>query len=477
MDELTNFSAARLAELMREREVSPVEVVEAHLRRIERVNPGLNAIVTLAPDALERAREMEAALMRGGTIGVLGGVPLTVKDTIETARLRTTCGTRVRVDFVPSGDAVAVARLRAAGAIILGKTNTSELALEYTADNPVFGRTNNPLDEKLTPGGSSGGCAAAVAAHMTAASLGSDLAGSIRIPAHFCGVAGLKPTAGRIPGAGHYPPMVGAFPLAASLGPLARSVDDLALMFEVLAGLKSESRRNVDGETGERLKLRGQRVAWYADDGVAAISVETWRALENAARSLRNEGLDVFEARPPHVERGAEVWTKLFSYPTQQLIRTTYEGREKEAGAVARLLLERGARTPKPTVDEYFKVWAERDGLRAELLEWMEDVPLVVAPVGAVAAYPHDTRKVSVGELEMNVFRAFSYAQTFNAFDLPAVCVPAGRTREGLPIGVQIVGRPFEERTVLAAARIIEEAFDTGEPMPEILSNDDVNPL
>src|ERR1044072_218194 len=210
--ELRRLSAVELSHLIRARAVSPVEAVGAYLRRIESVNPTLNAVVTLAPDALELGREAEAAVVRGETVGALHGVPLTVKDTIDVRGLRTTYGSRVRAHNVAEDDAPAVARLRAAGAIILGKTNCPEFALDYTSENPVFGRTNNPHDLGRTPGGSSGGCAAAVAACMTAGSLGSDLAGSIRIPAHFCGVVGLKPTAGRGAGGGPLPARTGAPP-------------------------------------------------------------------------------------------------------------------------------------------------------------------------------------------------------------------------------------------------------------------------
>ncbi|HEU5132757.1 MAG TPA: amidase, partial [Pyrinomonadaceae bacterium] len=198
--DLIKETLGTIATMIRQREVSPVEVVEAHLEQIERLNPELNAIVTLAPDAIERAREAEAALMRGDNVGALHGVPLTIKDTIETAGLRTTSGSKMRSDYVPRVDAPAVARLKTAGAIILGKSNAAEMAMDYTADNPVFGRTNHPLNHDLTPGGSSGGEAVAIATCMSPGGLGSDLAGSVRIPAHFCGVCGLKPTTGRVPG-------------------------------------------------------------------------------------------------------------------------------------------------------------------------------------------------------------------------------------------------------------------------------------
>src|SRR6202171_3724105 len=202
MDEIVSLSANRLAELIRRRALSPVEVAKAYLSRIENLNPSLNAIVTLAPDVIEQAQAAEARLMSAGSVGPLHGVPLTIKDTIETAGLRTTSGSAVRAAHVPQTDAPAVARLKAAGAIILGKTNTAEMAMDYTADNPVFGRAINPYNPLLTTGGSSGGEAAAIAGCLSPGGIGSDLAGSIRIPAHFCGIAGLKPGTGRVPGAG-----------------------------------------------------------------------------------------------------------------------------------------------------------------------------------------------------------------------------------------------------------------------------------
>ena len=313
------MSAAELAGSIRAREVSPVEAAEAYLRRIENVNPRLNAVVTLAPDALERAREVEAALMRGDEAGALAGVPVTVKDTIDVRGLRSTGGSRLRAERVPEEDALAVARLKSAGAVVIGKTNCPEFALDYTSENAVFGRTNNPHDLGRTPGGSSGGCAAAVAARMTAASLGSDLAGSVRIPAHFCGVAGLKPTSRRIPGDGHVPPMSGLHSLGASLGPLARGVEDLRLLFGVLAAdarasrdveVKA-SRRGAEvasgrgtraaggGAAAERLK--GVRVAWYAEACGVPVSSETRAALGGAVRALEGAGLDVVEELPPGV--------------------------------------------------------------------------------------------------------------------------------------------------------------------------------
>lgn len=452
--ELTELSAFALVSLVWRREVSPVEIVEAYLRRIEQVNPRLNAVVTVAPDALEQARKVEEKIAQRRPCGPLAGVPVTVKDTIETAGLRTTYGSRVFAGHVPAEDAPAVARLRMMGAVVVGKTNCSELALDYTADNPVHGRTNHPLDPTLTPGGSSGGCAAAVAAGLSAASLGSDLVGSLRVPAHFCGVASLRPTAGRVDGRGHLPPVSGRFALAATLGPVARRVEDLELLFEVLTSRPGDTVVMGFDRRPELLEaMRGRRVAWYADDGVTPVTEETRAAVESAVGALREAGLVCVEARPPHVGRATELWLGLFSGATREFLRETYAGREEAAGPVARLLLERGA----PGEDDYARAFAERERARAELLEWMGETPLVVCPVGAVAAYAHDTRKVSPdGRTWLGTFQSFSYAHAFSVFDLPAACVPAGRTGAGLHIGVQIAGPPGAEREVLAAARIVE---------------------
>jgi Asp-tRNA(Asn)/Glu-tRNA(Gln) amidotransferase A subunit family amidase len=452
MDELVKQTLGAIARLIRDRKVSPVEVAEAHLERVSRLNPALNAIVTLAPDVLERAREAEAALMRGDILGALHGVPVTIKDTIETAGLRSTSGSVVRQDYVPQTDAPAVARLKAAGAIVLGKTNAAEMAMDYTADNPVFGRTNHPLNPELTPGGSSGGEAVAIATCMSPGGLGSDLAGSVRIPAHFCGICGLKPTNGRVPGELQFPPSIGPYSLGAVIGPMARTAGDLRIL---LASLSPDpfGRQSQD--------IRDSRVAWYTDDGVAPVTEETARAVSTAAQALRDAGLIVEEQRPPHVERGNELWLKMFSRASVVQLRKVYKGREREGGSFVSWRLGTADQPPPPTIDEYIANWMERDRLREELLQWMETTPLIVAPVGATPAYPHDTLKVTVQDTTMGTFRAFSYAQTFNVFDLPVVTLPAGKSNEGLPIGVQVVGLPFAEERVLEAAALIEDALQS----------------
>ncbi|MEO8436366.1 MAG: amidase [Pyrinomonadaceae bacterium] len=454
MDELTSQSATKLAEMICTRAISPVEVVSAHLQRIERMNPSLNAIVTLAPDALERAREAETIIMRGGQVGPLHGVPLTIKDTIETQGLRTTSGSRILKDFIPTKDATVVARLKTAGAIILGKTNTPEMAIPYETDNPVFGRTNNPHDVLRTPGGSSGGEAAAIAAGLSPAGIGSDLSGSIRVPAHFCGIAGLKPSSGRVPMDGHIP--IAALPLSigACIGPMARRVEDLSLLFQVIADPKAPSDHKPFVVSSD-YNLRGLRAAWYVNDGVAPVTDETSRAVKAVAAALSDAGAETFEAAPPSISEGPQLWIELFSTASMDQLREFYRGHEDEAGQTVQSLLAVPAESNAGIRDLRAAIH-KRDRLRGSLLEWMAQTPIIIAPVGAAPAFPHGTRRIDLNGAKLSPFRAFSYCQAYNVFDLPSVCVPAGHSPEGLPIGVQIVGRPDEDEFVLAVAAICQ---------------------
>src|SRR5712691_11152753 len=409
--ELTTKSATELAALIRSRAVSPVEVVEAHLNRIERINPSLNAIVTVAADAREQARAAEAALTRG-EIGPLLGLPLTVKDTIDTRGLRTTSGSRLLANNIPERDATVVARLKAAGAITLGKTNTAEMAAYYETDNPVFGRTNNPHNPLMTPGGSSGGEAAAIAACLSPAGIGSDLAGSIRLPAHFCGIAGLKPTMGRVPADGHIPAVIGPLSLGATIGPMARSVADLALLFGVIADA-APSEMNHEQATA----LKGLRAAWYVSDGVAPVNEETARAVERAATVLGDAGLEVDQDEPPGVSQGFGLWLELFSHSVSRQLSEFYQGREDEAGPQVAAMLakvseeDQGFGAKVAAAERLAAAVVERERLSEELLRWMKTTPLIVAPVGATCAWPHGTERVTVRGKSISVFRAFSYSQ------------------------------------------------------------------
>lgn len=427
--------------------------MEAHLRRIESINPSLNAIVTIAADVIEQARAAERALGSGAEIGQLHGLPITIKDTIETAGLRTTSGSKLRADYVPQQDATVVARLKAAGAIVLGKTNTPEMAIPYESDNPVFGRTNNPHDLNRTCGGSSGGEAAAIAAHLSPAGIGSDLSGSIRVPAHFCGIAGLKPTTGVVPMDGHVPETSGTLSLGACVGPMARTVEDLQLLF---ASMKS-------GPLQPAADVSGLQACFYTDDSVTAVSAETKRAVTLAADALRKAGLEVRAERPPGIAEGPRLWIELFSKQSAEQLSEFYGGREDKAGPLVERILNKLDRNNSfegriAAAEKLAKAVVERERLREDLLTWMKTTPLILAPVGACPAFEHGAHHVDVNGQSVSVFRAFSYSQTFNVYGLPAVSVPVTESAAGLPIGVQIIGRPNQEEVVLAAAKIVSAA-------------------
>jgi Asp-tRNA(Asn)/Glu-tRNA(Gln) amidotransferase A subunit family amidase len=460
---LTSRSLVEIAALLRAGQVSPVAVVEAYLERIARLNPELNAIVTIAPDVLDQAKRAEAGLAQRDAWGPLHGVPLTIKDTIDTAGIRTTSGSRVRESHVPAVDAVAVTRLKAAGAIILGKTNTPEMAIPYETNNPVFGRTSNPYDQRFTAGGSSGGEAAAIAACLTSGGVGSDLSGSIRVPAHFCGVVGLKPTSGRIPMTGHVPVAAGPLGEGACLGPMARVVADVSLLFQVLAASETDE--------PDARQLKGVRVCWYDFDGVSLVSSETRAGISAAVDALATAGVQCFEQRPPAVEAGSRLWVELFADTSARDLQKFYSGAEALAGPLARRILDSAKQRSQRAHDTLERAIQERNQLRAELLEFMDSTPILICPVGATAAFPHGSSQVTINGDSVSVFRAFSYAQTFNVFDLPALVVRAGQTAAGLPLGVQIVGKPFCENQILAVAAIIEAVLGGWQPPSNTAGN------
>jgi Asp-tRNA(Asn)/Glu-tRNA(Gln) amidotransferase A subunit family amidase len=305
----------------------------------------------------------------------------------------------------------------------------------------------------MTPGGSSGGEAAAIAARMSPAGVGSDLSGSIRVPAHFCGIAGLKPTTGRIPIDGHVPEVIGPLALGACIGPMARSVDDLALLFRVMTAQTKADREHED---------RRGPVAFYVHDGVAPVTEDTDAAVRAAVEKLNEAGYDVREERPPAVAEGLRLWVELFSRVSAEQLRDFYRGREDEAGPLVASIVHRNAESPSfedkiENAERLAKAVVERERLREILLRWMKNTPLIIAPVGSVPAFPHGAQRIEVLGESISIFRAFSYSQTFNVFGLPACSVPVSHSPEGLPIGVQVIGRPFAEDEVLAAARIVEE--------------------
>ncbi|HYW69833.1 MAG TPA: amidase [Pyrinomonadaceae bacterium] len=453
-DDLISKSATDLCRLLAAGAISSAEIVAACLRRIDEMNPSLNAVVTVAPEVMDRARQLDSDRAQGKIAGPLHGLPITIKDTIDTANIRTTRGSRLFADHVPASDAVVVAKLKAAGAIVLGKTNVPEMAVPYETNNLVFGRTNNPRDLSRTPGGSSGGEAAAIAAGLSPAGIGSDLSGSIRIPAHFCGIAGLKPTTGAVSMAGHLPQATGTLSLGAAIGPMATRVADLALLFNVISDQSTAELRYQDQE------LSGVGVACCFDQEASPVQDEIAGAVRQAASILSEAGLTVVEECPSAMSHAARLWIELFSRPANQQIRDLYRGREDQSGlAVSRLLPTDHGTTFEERIEIAEALAAavvERERRREQLLRWMRHTPLILAPVSATPAFEHGATRVTVHGRSISVFRSCSYAHMANAFGLPAVVVPVARTAAGLPIGVQLIGRPWAEAQVLAVAAIIE---------------------
>src|ERR1700726_2088771 len=453
-----------MAAQMRVRKISSVELVEAHLSRIEELNPNLNAFVEIDSDrARAHAKATDEALTRNsGTAspGPLHGVPISIKSSIDVAGLRVGAGTRLRAGYVSTEDAPLVARLRSAGAIVLGVTNTPELLMAWETDNLLYGRTNSPWDLERTPGGSSGGEAAAIAAGCSAGGIGSDGGGSVRIPAHYSGICGLKPTPGRIPCTGHYPGSAGPFAQLGVVGPMARTIRDVELLFEVVAGPDSGDpcAAPVPLRRPSEADIRKLRVAYFEDDGVTPVTPETAAAVRAAAEALRQQGFQVEHWMPPGLERIWRLWWNLFGLAGQMAFEQTVAGREDELSPVLRDFRARVAVEPPLTAGELLNTLLERDVIRIAILAKMEEFPILICPACAVPAFRHGEREWTIQGRKVEYLKAMSYSQWFNLLGNPAAVVPVGKSPEGLPIGVQIVGRPWQEEEILAVAAKIEDS-------------------
>jgi Asp-tRNA(Asn)/Glu-tRNA(Gln) amidotransferase A subunit family amidase len=464
VDDIVYSSLIDMAEGVRARKVSPVELTDAHLSRIRELNPKLNAFVMVDGDrARDQAGLAEAALSSSAktkSIGPLHGVPISIKSSIDVAGLPCECGSVLRKGNVPSEDAPLVKRLRAAGAIILGNTNVPEFLMAYETDNLLYGRTNNPWDPSRTPGGSSGGEAAAIAAGCSAGGVGSDGGGSIRIPAHYSGICGLKPTPGRIPSTGHFPGSAGPFAQLGVVGPMARTMRDVERLFEVMAGPDpgDPASAPVPLKRWSEQEIRKLGVAYFVDDGVTPVTPETAAAVRDAVEALRAQGFHVTEWRPQNLDRVRQLWWNLFGRAGQMAFAPTIEGREAELSPILRAFCAEVAEAPPLTAQELLNTLLARDVLRGNLLAKMEEFPIVICPACAVPAFRHGEREWTVQGRKVEYLKAMSYSQWFNLLGNPAAVVPVGRSPEGLPIGVQIVGRSWEEEAVLAVAAKIEEA-------------------
>jgi amidase len=450
-DALCFRSAAELAGLIRAGELSSVEAVSACLARIEEVNPSINAVVALAPDALDRAMDADGRQARGEPLGTLHGVPFTIKDSLDTAGLVTTAGTVGWRDRVPDRDATVVARLRAAGGILLGKTNTPEFTWSDETDNDVYGRTSNPYDLTRTPGGSSGGPGAIVAAGGAPFDIGSDTGDSIRQPAHVCGIAGIKPTSGRVPRTGHWPDYRGILGPLTQLGPMARRVDDLALVLPVIAGPDDEDPQVPPVPLPDlgRRDVGGLRVVAFTDNGLRTPTRATAAAVEAAAAALADGGAAVRWELPPGLGEAWRTWDALIRADgwawLQRLI--TAAGTHGMGSYESRAWLTPSTPLSGPELAELVE---RADAVRAAFRRWMADVDAMVCPAMPQAAIRH-------GESTADWF-GDTYSDVHNLTGLPAVVVRGGTTDDGLPIGVQLVAPSWREDLALAAARVVETA-------------------
>ncbi len=457
--ELTFLSASQMAEQIRNKQISPVELVEAHLARIEHLNPKINAFVQIDSEGvLVQARNAEAAVMQNQNLGPLHGVPISIKSSIDVAGMRCEAGTKLREGYIASSDAPLVSPLRNAGAIILGVTNTPELLMAWETDNLLYGRTNNPWDISRTAGGSSGGEAAAIASGCSAGGVGSDGGGSIRVPAHFCGICGLKPTPGRIPATGHYPQSVGPFAQLGVIGPMARTVADLKLLFEAMQGpdIGDPSSAPVLVRWPEGNALKKIRIGYFEDDSRTPVTPETRASIRQAAEALRSSGFEVEPFRPEGLEKARQLWWKFFGVAGGMLLGPITSGHEAELSPILKEFNGWVAAEPPLTAQSLLDTWIERDLLRMQVFAEMEKFPVLLCPVASIPAFRHGERSWQVEGKTVQYLDAWSYCEWFNLLGMPAVVVPVGRTPEGLPIGVQIVARPWEEELVLSVAEELE---------------------
>jgi amidase len=462
------WSASALTAALRDRVISSRELLEIYLDRIGRLNPAINAVVTVDADSARRqAQDADRALLRGGPTGALHGLPMTVKDTLETAGMRTTSGAPELTAHVPRRDADGVSRLRAAGAVIFGKTNTATYAGDAQTTNTVFGTTNNPWAPDRSAGGSSGGAAAAIAAGLTGLELGGELSGSARLPAHYCGVYALRPTYGVIPTRGHIPRAPGSLTSndMVTLAPIARSADDLELGLGALAGpVASEA-------VGWRLQLPAPRatsldqyrVGVWLDDPSCPVDDAVGGVLATAVAALRRAGAKVTEVRPVELAQHNRLYEQLlYGAISLGLPQPVFDRNCDASRSLAADDESPAARIMRGSTQRH-RAWLMADEQRAQIrARWREffgAFDVLLCPVSPVAAIKHDhdpdvaARRVLVNGGSRPYWDQIGWTSLATAGALPAAAVPVGLTPTSLPVGIQIVGPHLEDRTVCDLAR------------------------
>ncbi len=452
-------SATALAGAIRRKRVSAEEVTRAFLARIREVNPKIHAVVQVQWDAaVEQARTADARLRRGAPIGALHGVPMTIKDSIDTAGIISTAGTKGRAQFIPPRDAAVVARLKAAGAIVLGKSNTPELTLHGFSENLIYPRTNNPYDLGRSPMGSSGGAGAAVAAGGSAFDIGSDTGGSVRIPAHVNGVCGLTPTAGRIARTGHVISFDTFDQALTTLGPVTRYVEDLETILRVIAGSDGVDPFAHDLPIGDSraIDLARLKVAFYVDNGVATPAASIDKTVRSSADRLARTRARVEERRPPGTEEALDLlWAILAfdgGYSVQRIL--TASGTTEVAPYLAGALGD-SARFDAPALShrQFADLFTRWHAFKSRMTQFFADYDVMLCPASAIPAPTHET------DIKSTEATMLSYTAPFSITGWPVAVVRSGTSEDGLPIGLQIVGKPFQEHVVLAVARFLEQEF------------------
>ncbi|AFY58441.1 amidase, Asp-tRNAAsn/Glu-tRNAGln amidotransferase A subunit [Rivularia sp. PCC 7116] len=479
MNDLIFTPAHQLARMIKERQVSSVEVLEAHLNQISQHNSRFNAICTLNENTLETAKQADEALAKGENWGVFHGVPITIKDIFETEALRTTAGYKPLENYIPTRDATVVPRLRNAGAIILGKSNTAELAGEYQSVNDIFPAVNNPWNPDYTPGGSSGGSAAAVAAGFSPLDIGNDVSGSIRQPAHFCGVYGLKPTDRRVSSAGQIPEVPGqpkCIRQMQTVGPLARCFADLRLSFTLIAGadIRQPDIAPVPFDTISDKSLQDLRVAWMDGWDELPVACEITSAMQTVANDLTQAGVKIESWIPPlDIEEALQLSDRLIAYNFVYSQPVDFATAKKRIPMIFREMTQgdknlreisnMGDYLPEllnPTLKGYFTALTTRDKLIAQMDAAMEPWDVWLCPVAMTCAFTHRPmgRFIDVDGRKVPYLLANgAYTSLLNLTGNPVVVIPIGFTTDGLPIGMQIVGKRWKELELLNIAGKLDE--------------------
>lgn len=457
MKDALRLSATRQAALVRAGKISSAELVQAHLQQIDRVNPEICAAVAVFPErALELAYQADQAAAKGQARGPLFGVPFSVKDSIELEGTICTGGTWGRRAAARSTtDATVVARLRGAGGIPIAKTNLPDLLFAFETDNLIFGRTNNPYDRRRTCGGSSGGEAALIAACGSPCGIGSDAAGSVRVPAAFCGIASIKPTSGRLPRTGHFPPAGGWIERLWQIGPMARQVEDLCTVMPLLARGDGQDYTVIDTPLADprAVNLRALRIAVCTENGIVSTAQEVSNVVQAAARALESEVISVEEARPSCLAQAYDLEMKLLGADGGDSLRAYLQQIGSEC---LHPLLSAWLDKLEPyrvDLSGFAGYWAEFDGYRAEMSAFFQNYDVIVCPAYTQPALPH-----GASTLDEN-FRGFSHTMAHNLTGWPAAVVRCGASPEGLPIAVQVVAHPFREDLALAVALRLEETL------------------